>query len=70
MNQLPPSTDEQMMPYIKQTKKSGTARAVFITAIAAVIIACAVLFIQNTDGGTRLWANLFGVKKPAGESGK
>ena len=68
MNQLPPSTDEQMMPYIKQTKKSGTARAVFIMAIAAVIIACAVLILRNTDGGKRLWANFFGEKKEPVES--
>lgn len=63
MNQLPPSTDEQMMPYIKQTKRSGTVRAIFIIAVAAIIIACTVLILQHTDFGKNIISSLFGAGK-------
>ena len=68
MNQLPPSTDEQMMPYIKQTKRSGAARAVFLIAISAMIIAGAVLILKNTDSGKKLWSAFFGAKSSPSES--
>lgn len=62
------STDEQMMPYIKQTKRSGAVRAVFIIAIAAIIIACAVLVLQHTSFGKKMLAALFGGEKAPAET--
>lgn len=57
MNDLPVAESEQMIPYIKERKKSGVSRIIFLFAIIGIVAAICITLLKSSGGNL---SGLFG----------
>lgn len=68
MNNLPVSESEEMMPYIKQRKKSAASKTVFLFAVVAIVAAIAITAFRSSEKLKSFISGIFGKAAESSES--